>query len=49
MKTFADFWFEDLEVAQYNLNIEAKGFNSKTRDAISTINDVHLGDIPLSE
>jgi tetrathionate reductase subunit B len=45
---FGDFWFEGLEVGKYSLKIEAKGFATRTIDAISTERDVNLGDMPLS-
>jgi hypothetical protein len=45
---FGDFWFEDLEVGNYSLTIEAKGFPAKTIKGINTEEDVNLGDIPLS-
>jgi len=45
---FGDFWFEGLEVGDYSLTIEAKGFPAKTIGNISTENDVNLGDIALS-
>jgi Fe-S-cluster-containing dehydrogenase component len=45
---FGDFWFEGLDVGEYTLKIEAKGFAAKTIDSISTEKDVNLGDIPLS-
>jgi Fe-S-cluster-containing dehydrogenase component len=44
---FGDFWFEGLDVGKYSLKIESDG-KAKTVDAISTENDVNLGDIPLS-
>jgi len=45
---FGDFWFEDLAVGTYSLQIEADGFNTKTIDNISTEKDINVGDIPLS-
>ena len=45
---FGDFWFEGLEVGSYALKIEAAGLPAKQIDAISTDEDVNLGDIPLS-
>lgn len=44
---FGDFWFEGLEVGNYTIKIEAAGLATKTIDAISTAEDVNLGDIPL--
>jgi tetrathionate reductase subunit B len=44
---FGDFWFEGLAEGTYSLTIEAKGFPSKTFNAISTEKDVNLGDIAL--
>ena len=45
---FGDFWFEGLEDGLYSLKIEAPGFASKSIEAISTVQDVNLGDIALS-
>jgi tetrathionate reductase subunit B len=47
--SFGDFWFEGLDVGTYTLNIEAKGFLTKTVESISTEKDVNLGDIALSQ
>jgi len=44
---FGDFWFEGLEVGSYALQIEAAGLTTKKFDAISTEEDVNLGDIAL--
>ena len=44
---FGDFWFEDVEVDIYSLNIAADGFAAKKIDNINTEKDVNLGDIPL--
>ncbi len=44
---FGDFWFEGLDAAVCSLSIEAKGFNAKTIDSISTEQSVNLGDIPM--
>jgi Fe-S-cluster-containing dehydrogenase component len=46
---FGDFWFQGLADGKYSLNIEAKGFTTKTMRSISTEKDVNLGDIPLSK
>ena len=43
---FGDFWFEPLEEGTYSLVIEKDG-KSKNIDAISTHEDVNLGDIPF--
>ena len=45
---FGDFWFEGLEVGSYALQIEATGLTTKKFDAISTEEDVNLGDIALA-
>jgi tetrathionate reductase subunit B len=45
---FGDFWFEGLEIGNYSLKIEAKGFAAKKIGSISTEKDVNLGDIPLA-
>ena len=45
---FGDFWFEGLDVGTYMLNVEAKGFPTKTIKSISTEKDANLGDIALS-
>lgn len=45
---FGDFWFEGLEVGSYKVVIEASGFPTKEIDAISTEEDVNLGDIALA-
>ncbi|MDR0875352.1 MAG: carboxypeptidase regulatory-like domain-containing protein [Clostridiales Family XIII bacterium] len=45
---FGDFWFKDLpEGAVYDLVIKHDGFPDKTLPALSTKNDINLGDIPL--
>jgi Fe-S-cluster-containing dehydrogenase component len=44
---FGDFWFEDLDVGNYTLTIEAPGFPTKEIAAISTEEDVSLGDVAL--
>jgi Fe-S-cluster-containing dehydrogenase component len=43
---FGDFWFEDLEISNFTLKVEANG-KSKTIADINTEKDVNLGDIPL--
>lgn len=45
---FGDFWFEGLEVGNYTVKIEASGFPAKEIEAISTVEDVNLGDIALA-
>ena len=45
---FGDFWFEGLEVGTYDLKIEAAGFAAKEIAAISTADDVNLGDLALA-
>lgn len=45
---FGDFWFEGLDVGTYALKIEASGMPAKQIDAISTEEDVNLGDIALA-
>ncbi|MGI5940428.1 MAG: 4Fe-4S dicluster domain-containing protein [Thermoleophilia bacterium] len=45
---FGDFWFEGLDVGDYALEISAPGYPSKTFAALSTVEDVNLGDIPLA-
>ena len=45
---FGDFWFEDLEVGTFSLMIEATGFPAKEISAISTEEDVNLGDVALA-
>jgi tetrathionate reductase subunit B len=44
---FGDFWFEGLDIGEYSLKIEAKGFAPKSIEGISTEKDINLGDIPL--
>jgi tetrathionate reductase subunit B len=44
---FGDFWFKDIEVDTYALSITANGFDAKVYEAISTEEDVNLGDIAL--
>jgi hypothetical protein len=46
---FGDFWFKNLEVGDYSLEIKANGFSSKTIPGINTEKDVNLGDIPLAK
>jgi tetrathionate reductase subunit B len=45
---FGDFWFEDVAIDTYSLQIDADGFPGKKIDNINTEKDVNLGDIPLS-
>jgi tetrathionate reductase subunit B len=45
---FGDFWFRDLHVGKYSLEIKADGFKIKTIPDIDTEKDVNLGDIPLN-
>lgn len=46
---YGDFWFKGLKEADdYLLHIEAAGFQLKTIAEISTVDDVNLGDVPLS-
>jgi ferredoxin len=44
---FGDFWFENLKVGEYSLTIQARDYQTKKIDNISTRKDVNLGDIPL--
>jgi Fe-S-cluster-containing dehydrogenase component len=44
---FGDFWFEGLEVGDYDLEIAPTGFPTKSFQGINTAADVNLGDIPL--
>ncbi len=44
---FGDFWFEGLAVGTYDLEIAAPGYEGKSFTALSTEEDVNLGDIPL--
>jgi tetrathionate reductase subunit B len=45
---YGDFWFQNLGVGTYDLEIVAAGFAPKRYGAIHTENDVNLGDIPLA-
>jgi tetrathionate reductase subunit B len=45
---FGDFWFKNLEVGKYSLEISAKGFTAKSINDINTEKDINLGDIPLT-
>jgi tetrathionate reductase subunit B len=45
---FGDFWFEDLDVGTFALEITAQGFPGKSFSGISTEADVNLGDIALA-
>jgi formate hydrogenlyase subunit 6/NADH:ubiquinone oxidoreductase subunit I len=45
---FGDFWFKNLEIGKFSLEIKAHGFASKSIPGINTEKDVNLGDIPLS-
>ena len=45
---FGDFWFEGLEMGSYDLEITASGFAPKAFAALSTEQDVNLGDVALS-
>jgi tetrathionate reductase subunit B len=45
---FGDFWFKDLNVGKYSLEIKADRFKIKTIPDIDTEKDVNLGDIPLN-
>jgi tetrathionate reductase subunit B len=44
---WGDFWFRDLPVGQFRLEIEAQGFKPVVFAAIDTRKDLNLGDIPL--
>ena len=45
---FGDFWFKDLGEGQtFDLTIKGDGFADKTFAALSTSDDINLGDIPL--
>ncbi len=47
---FGDFWFENLpEDMRFTLHIEAPGYAKKSFDALSTGEDVNLGDIALEK
>jgi tetrathionate reductase subunit B len=46
---FGDFWFKNLEIGDYVLEIKAQGFKDKTINSINTEKDVNLGDIALSQ
>jgi len=46
---FGDFWFKNLEIGDYVLEIKAQGFKDKTITSINTEKDVNLGDIALSQ
>ena len=45
---FGDFWFENLEVGTYSLEIQADKYPPRVINKISTEKDVNLGDIALS-
>jgi tetrathionate reductase subunit B len=45
---FGDFWFNNLKIGNYSLEIKADGFKIKTIQDINTEKDVNLGDIPLT-
>jgi Fe-S-cluster-containing dehydrogenase component len=44
---FGDFWFVDLEVGIYSLEIAADGFTSRSFVGLNTERDINLGDIAL--
>jgi Fe-S-cluster-containing dehydrogenase component len=44
---FGDFWFEGLNIGDFSLKIEAKGFKVRSWDSLNTVKDINLGDIPL--
>ena len=47
---FGDFWFNQIDTAQYVLKIEKEGYVTRTIDAIDVSeNDVNLGDIELQK
>ncbi|HEX2959003.1 MAG TPA: 4Fe-4S dicluster domain-containing protein [Chitinispirillaceae bacterium] len=46
---FGDFWFNNLPVGQYSLEIKASGFKTKSFQDLDTEKDINLGDIPLSQ
>ncbi len=46
---FGDFWFKNLDVGKYSLWVENKGYLSKRLEHISTVEDVNVGDLPLSK
>jgi tetrathionate reductase subunit B len=45
---FGDFWFKNLAEGEYALEIEAKGFQSKSFQDLNARADINLGDIPLT-
>lgn len=44
---YGDFWFEELGVGIYSLDIEKAGYASQTIGDISTEKDINVGDIAL--
>ena len=46
---FGDFWFNNLDIEDYQLIIKANGFKKESISQINTQLDVNLGDIPLSK
>lgn len=44
---FGDFWFNDMKISKFSLNIEKDGKTRAFND-INTAKDVNLGDIPLA-
>jgi hypothetical protein len=47
---FGDFWFKQIDTAQYVLKIEKEGYVTRTSEAIDVSEkDVNLGDIELQK
>ena len=44
---FGDFWFKNLPVGEFELTIEADGFQTKCWNKIETTKSVNIGDIPF--
>lgn len=45
--SYGDFWFKDLPIGEFELMIEAEGFDTIGLCKLSTEKDVNLGDIPM--
>ncbi len=46
--SFGDFWFNDLEEGSFTLLIVKDGYTQKSIETSTTIQDINLGDIPIS-
>ena len=46
---YGDFWFKDLAVGVFDVDVEAKGYKTKVFTGLRTREGVNLGDIALEK